>query len=377
MMIQFAFFTSYAILAAPAGALVARLGYFRAIVMGFALMAVACLLFTPAAGSGVFAAFLGALFILGGGITLLQVAVNPLITSLGAPRSMHSRLTFAQFFNSLGVFLMIRFGAQIILGDSATSDPDGLSGGALRQFRISQSLVISQAYLGIAAVLAVLAIAFWIARRAMPADAAHDVSFAQSLGLLRQRRLAFGVACIFLYVGAEVGIASMMVNYLEQKSVLAVDAKTAGVLLSDYWLGAMIGRLCGGFLLRFAAPGKLLAAFAGVAVVLVMVSFAASGSTAAYSLIAVGLANSIMFPTIFSLAVEGLGERAPQGSGLLCTAIVGGAVIPELIGRVADASSLRIALLLPAACYLLIAAYGWSARRPIDPPGLTAGGPSP
>jgi FHS family L-fucose permease-like MFS transporter len=169
----------------------------------------------------------------------------------------------------------------------------------------------------------------------------------------------------------------MMVNYLEQKSVLAVDAKTAGVLLSDYWLGAMTGRLCGGFLLRFAAPGKLLAAFAGVAVVLVMVSFAASGSTAAYSLIAVGLANSIMFPTIFSLAVEGLGERAPQGSGLLCTAIVGGAVIPELIGRVADASSLRIALLLPAACYLLIAAYGWSARRPIDPPGLTAGGPSP
>jgi FHS family L-fucose permease-like MFS transporter len=367
MLVQFAFFTSYALFSIPAGNLVARIGYFRSLVVGFALMAGACLLFLPAANSGLFAAFLGALFMLGGGITLLQVAVNPLITSLGPPASMHSRLTFAQFFNSLGVFLMIRFGAQVILGAAAKTDPASLTGAALDEFRIAQSGVISHAYLGIAAVLALVAAVFWLQRRAMPSEGATRLDFMQSLRLLRERRLAFGVACIFLYVGAEVGIASLMVNYFEQKSVLGLDARSAGLLLSDYWLGALIGRFLGGFLLRLAAPGRLLAVFATAAAALVLTSFASGGAVAAYSLIAVGLANSIMFPTIFSLAVEPLGARAPQGSGLLCTAIIGGAIIPELIGRVADAANLRTALIVPALCYLLIAAYGWSAGRPAQP----------
>ncbi len=365
MMIQFAFFTSYAIVSIPAGNLVAKIGYFRAIVVGFALMAGACLLFLPAAHTGVFVTFLGALFLLGGGITLLQVAVNPLITSLGPAESMHSRLTFAQFFNSLGVFLMIKFGASVILGASAKTDPATLSGAALDRFRVSESAVISNAYIGIAVILVLVAIVFWLQRRAIPTHAAEKVNFIKSLGLLRRPRLAFGVACIFVYVGAEVGCASVTVNYLEQKDVLGVDARTAGDLLSYYWLGAMIGRLCGGFLLRLTAPGKLLTIFAVTAAALVAISFASHGAVAAYSLIAVGLANSIMFPTIFSLAVEGLGDRAPEGSGLLCTAIVGGAIIPELIGRIADATSLKTALLVPIVCYLVIASFGWFARRPI------------
>ena len=366
MMVQFAFFTSYAIVSIPAGNLVARIGYFRAIVVGFALMAGACLLFLPAAQTGVFAAFLGALFLLGGGITLLQVSVNPLITSLGPPESMHSRLTFAQFFNSLGVFLMIKFGAKVILGASAKADPATLSGPALERFRVSESAVISHAYIGIAAILVLVAFVFWLQRRAIPGHAADRVNFIKSLGLLRRPRLAFGVACIFLYVGAEVGCASVMVNYLEQKTVLGVDARTAGDLLSNYWLGAMVGRLCGGFLLRLTSPGKLLTVFAATAAILVTLSLSSHGAVAGYSLIAVGLANSIMFPTIFSLAVEGLGDRAAEGSGLLCTAIVGGAIIPELIGRIADATTLGTALVVPIGCYLVIATFGWFARRPAE-----------
>ncbi len=363
MMVQFAFFTSYAIFSIPAGNLVAKIGYFRAIVVGFVAMAGACLLFLPASHSGLFVAFLGALFVLGGGITLLQVAVNPLITSLGKPESAHSRLTFAQFFNSVGVFLMIRFGAQLILGSAAKTDPATLTGAALDQFRVSETTVVSHAYVGIAIVLALVALVFWLQRKAIPTHAADHVNFIESLSLLRNRRLAFGVACIFLYVGAEVGIASIMINYLEQKSVLGLDAKAAGLLLANYWLGALIGRFCGGFILRLTAPGKVLTAFALVAATLVVTSFASGGSLAAYSLIAVGLANSIMFPTIFSLAVEGLGDRTPQASGLLCTAIVGGAIIPFLVGAVADAAGLKMGLIVPVVCYLIIAAFGWWARR--------------
>ena len=363
MLVQFAFFTSYAVFSIPAGNLVARIGYFRAIVIGFVVMAGACVLFLPASFTGKFVAFLGALFMLGGGITLLQVAVNPLITSLGKPESAHSRLTFAQFFNSLGVFLMIKFGAKAILGKAAQSSPNGLNGYELDQFRISHTTVVGQVYMGIAAILILVALVFWWQRKAIPTRASDKVNFIESLGLLRRPRLAFGVACIFLYVGAEVGIASIMINYLQLKSVLNTDFGIAGDLLANYWLGALVGRFLGGFALRLTAPGKVLMAFALIAAVLVTTSFCSAGYLAAYSLIAVGLANSIMFPTIFSLAVEGLGERTPQASGLLCTAIVGGAVIPILVGAVADAAGLKMGLIVPVICYLVIAAFGWSARR--------------
>jgi MFS transporter, FHS family, L-fucose permease len=365
MLVQFAFFASYAIFSIPAGNLVARIGYFKSIVIGFVAMAGACLLFLPAAQSGVFVTFLVALFLLGGGITMLQVAVNPLITTLGNPATMHSRLTFAQFFNSLGVFLMVRFGAQLILGQSASTDPATLSGAALDQYRISESAVISSTYIGIAVILSLIALIFWMRRGDLPTKAAEAVSFSSSLSLLSQPRLAGGVASIFLYVGAEVSVASVMISYLEQGSTLGATALAAGVLMSYYWLGAMIGRFFGGFLLRLTAPGKLLGLFALVAAGLVLASLSSSGVFAAYTLIAVGLANSIMFPTIFSLAVEGLGDRTAQGSGLLCTAIVGGAFIPLLTGTVADAVSLNAALIVPVVCYLLIAAYGWSARKSV------------
>jgi len=365
MLVQFAFFTSYAIFSIPAGLLMQKLGYFRGIVLGFGIMAAACLLFLPAAYSGLFGSFLVALFMLGGGITLLQVAVNPLIITLGPPETAHSRLTFAQFFNSVGVFLMVRFGAQAILGETSKTDPATLRGEALHAFRVAETTVIGHSYIGLAIVLTLIALFFWTRRRVLDSQQVDSVRLAGTMALLRRPRLAFGVVGIFVYVGAEVSIASLMINYLEQTRVLSLDAKAAGIMLSYYWLGALIGRMAGGFLLRLAKPGLLLAGFAAAAILLIVVSANSIGLVAAWSLLAVGLANSIMFPTIFSLAVEGLDAEAPQASGLLCTAIVGGAVIPVITGLVADMGGLGLALVVPALCYAVIAAFGFYAvRRP-------------
>lgn len=363
MLVQFAFFTSYAIFSIPAGLVMKKLGYFRGIVLGFAIMAGSCLLFLPAAYSGLFGSFLAALFMLGGGITLLQVAVNPLILSLGPPETAHSRLTFAQFFNSVGVFLMVRFGAELILGEEALRDPAGLSETGLKEWRVAETTVIGHAYIGLAIVLTIIAAFFWTRRSVLDRQQADTVELAGTFALLRRPRLAFGVLCIFLYVGAEVGIASLMINYLGDARTLALAPAAAGVLLSYYWLGALIGRMLGGFLLRLTKPGLLLCVFAALAIGLCLTSALGAGALAGYTLVAVGLANSIMFPTIFSLATEGLHDEAPQASGLLCTAIVGGAIVPVIIGMVADGFGLAAALIVPMICYLIIAFFGlWAAR---------------
>lgn len=364
MLVQFAFFTSYAIVSIPAGLLLARLGYFRGLVLGFGIMAAACLLFIPAAASGQFLPFLAALFLLGGGVTLLQVAVNPLIIALGPPATAHSRLTFAQFFNSLGVFLMVRFGAELILGTRADSSGEGLTGAALTAFRAAETQVIGSVYAGIAAVLTAIALFFWSRRRVLDAQAVERLETRGLLALLARPRVAFGALAIFVYVGAEVGLASIMVSWLEAPRTLGLTPRDAGVLLSYYWLGALVGRMAGGFLLRLVSPGRLLALFAGAAIALCLIGMAAKGAIAGYALVAIGLANSIMFPTIFSLATEGLTDEAPQASGIICTAIVGGALVPLAIGAVADGTGLALAPLVAVACYAVILVFGlWAGRR--------------
>lgn len=365
MLTQFAFFMAYFIVSLPAGALISRIGYLKGIVLGLATMAAGCLMFVPASSSGVYAAFLAALFVLAGGITILQVAANPLIANLGDPATSHSRLTLAQAFNSLGTTIFPPVGALIILGSMNEVDPDALAPAQRDIFLAKEAAVIGQAYVAIAAILLLVAFFFLMRRAAITGGRSEAAGgLAGSLALLGRSRLAGGVASIFLYVGAEVAIGSMLVNYLAQEGVMGLSERMAGTLIAFYWGGAMVGRFIGAFILRYFRPGLVLSAVCLGATLLIALSANSGGALAGYALLAVGLMNAIMFPTIFSLGVEGLGDKTPQGSGLLCMAIVGGALIPLLMGAIADATSLTVALVLPALCYLLIAVYGWSARNP-------------
>ena len=364
MLVQSAFFAAYFIVSIPAAAIVRRIGYMRTAVVGLMTMTAGCLLFIPASSSGVFATFLVALFVLASGITIVQVVANPLISLLGAPQTAHSRLTFAQAFNSLGTTVFPYVGAILILGSLATIDPRTLSGVALDAYRAAETRVVVHTYIGLAIALSIVAALVWHNRKKLVETKAPKVSMLRAFELLRQPRFAFGAACIFLYVGAEVAVGSLIVNYLMEANVLGLDAEAAGKHVPLYWGGAMVGRFIGAALLRMFSPGKVLACAAGMTITLLIVSANTTGMVSGWALLAVGLFNSIMFPTIFSLACEGLGERAAEGSGLICMAIVGGAIVPLITGHAADSVGLKMALIVPALCYAIILCFGIFARRP-------------
>jgi FHS family L-fucose permease-like MFS transporter len=365
MLVQTAFFAAYAIVGIPGAALVKRVGYMRGAVIGLLTMMAGCLLFIPASSSATFGIFLLALFVLASGVTIVQVVANPLISLLGPVRTTHSRLTFAQAFNALGTTIFPYFGSIVILGGLAAISADQLSGAALDAYRVAETKAVVRAYLGLAAALAIVAGVVWLNRHRLKGERHDGGSILQSFALLRRTRFGFGALCIFLYVGAEVAIGSLIVNYLSEANVMGLDERSAGKLIPLYWGGALIGRFIGSALLRMVSPGKLLAFNAAGAIALILLSANSSGTVAGYSLLAIGLMNSIMFPAIFSLACEGLGARAADGSGVICVAIVGGAVIPPLTGHLADVTgSLALALALPALCYAVVAAFGIYARRP-------------
>jgi FHS family L-fucose permease-like MFS transporter len=366
MLVQFAFFLAYALFSLPAAAIVRRAGYMRTAAIGLLTMTAGCLLFIPAAHSATYGMFLVALFVLGAGITIVQVVANPLISLLGKPRTAHSRLTFAQAFNSLGTTIFPRVGSWLILGGIASVSAASLSGVALDAYRVEASRAIVHTYIGLAVALLVIAGAVWSRRNRLNEVQDRTGNILHAFTLLKLPRFAFGAGCIFLYVGAEVAIGSLIVNYLEQADVWHVSQQTAGNYVLYYWGGAMAGRFIGSAVLRIISPGKVLATVASGAILLILLSANTSGAVAGWSLLAIGLMNSIMFPTIFSLASEGLGTRAAEGSGIIATAIVGGAIIPPLTGKIADVShSLQFSLALPAICYLIIAGFGLFARRPV------------
>ncbi len=367
MLVQFCFFTAYAVIGIPGARIVKKVGYMRGAVIGLLTMMLGCLLFIPASISARYELFLFALFVLASGVVIVQVVSNPLISMLGPERTAHSRLTFAQAFNSLGTTLFPYFGSILILGGLASVSASQLSGDELRAYRVAETEAIVVGYSSLAIAITVVALVVWRFRNAVTTEKHEDGSFFAGLDLLKRPRFGFGAACIFLYVGAEVAIGSLIVNYLTQQHTLGVDEVSAGKLVGLYWGGAMIGRFAGSLLLRIASPGKLLALFAFGAILLLACSSLSTGKLAGYSLLAIGLMNSIMFPTIFTLASEGLGSRAADGSGIINVAIFGGAVIPLLTGALADLSgSLSIALALPAVCYVIIAYFGWFSRRPHD-----------
>jgi len=365
MLTQFAFFLGYLVFSIPASVLLARIGYFCQIVVGLIVMAAGCLLFSPAAQFGIYAGFLLALFILAAGITTLQVAANPLIALLGASGSSHARLTLAQAFNSLGTTLGPLVGAALILtGGVAAPDMAGAAPELLESLRKAEANAVQAPFLGIAAVLLALALIFWrLRRRPVVSVTARGAKTGFGFDLLRRPRLGFGAVSIFIYVGAEVSIGSLMISYLMLDRTLGVAAATAGQLVALYWGGAMVGRFIGSMALRRIPAGTVLCACAIGACLLACLSALSLGVVAAVAVIAIGLCNSIMFPTIFTLAIEGLGDRTPQGSGLLCLAIVGGAIIPLATGRVADLAGPSVSLFVPALCYVWIALYGWLSAR--------------
>jgi MFS transporter, FHS family, L-fucose permease len=364
MLVQTAFFAAYFIFSIPAAEVVARVGYMRAAVLGLLLMTAGCLLFIPASASSLFAVFLVALFVLAAGITVVQVVANPLISLLGPPATAHSRLTFAQAFNSVGTTVFPYVGSILILGSLSKVNPAQLTGAAQAAYRTTETHVIVSTYLGLAAVLVVMAAVVWLRRQRLPRTVLERASLHGYLELLRRVRFIFGAGCIFLYVGAEVAIGSLMVSYLMQSNVLDLSPEAAGKKLIYYWGGAMVGRFIGAYLLRVFSPGKVLASVAAVAIALLCISGSTTGLVCGCALLAVGLFNSIMFPTIFSLACEKLGPRAAEGSGIICVAIVGGAIVPLITGHAADWVGLRAALIVPALCYAGIVSFGIYARRP-------------
>ena len=364
MLVQFAFFIAYFLISIPAAAVVARIGYMRTAALGLMTMTAGCLLFIPASSSGLFMAFLGAIFVLGSGITIVQVVANPLISMLGRPQTVHSRLTFAQAFNSLGTTIFPYVGSILILGSLSQVDPSTLSGVARALFRTQETQVIVHTYLGLATALTVIAALVWLARKKLVESPSEMPTLEHYLSLLKLPRFSYGTLCIFLYVGGEVAIGSVIVNYLMQSSVLGLGAEEAGKHVPFYWGGAMVGRFVGSYLLRIFSPGKVLACAATAVITLLLISANTAGAVSGWSLLAVGLFNSIMFPTIFALACEGLGPRAAEASGIICVSIVGGAVVPPIAGLMDDLTGLKAALIVPAICYAVICGFGIYARRP-------------
>ncbi|MVN77898.1 glucose/galactose MFS transporter [Hymenobacter sp. HMF4947] len=357
-LINLCFFGAYFLMSIPAGKLVASLGYKRGMLLGFVVAAIGAFLFYPAAAQRAYGLFLGALFVLASGITLLQVAANPYVAILGPPESASSRLSLTQAFNSLGTTLAPLLGSALILSRLPKLDNATTAAG----IDIS---AVQLPYLLIGAAL--LLISLLLSRINLPVItyAADEVEADGSThtSAWQYRHLLLGVVGIFAYVGAEVAIGSHIVSYLALPNVMGLNPTAAGNQVAFYWGAAMVGRFIGAYLLNKFSPAKVLAFNAIGAVVLVLISINTTGPVAMWSLLAVGLMNSVMYPTIFTLALAGLGRHTEQGSGLLCTAIVGGALVPMLFGAIADIGGLRLALLLPIACYVYIMWYGLRGSR--------------
>lgn len=370
MLIQFCFFGAYFLVSMPASALITRIGYKRSIVVGLLISGVGCLLFYPAATTYQYSLFLGALFVLASGITVLQVAANPYVTLLGRPKSASSRLTLTQAFNSAGTTVAPFFGSVLILSVAAAGAADLalMNADQIIEFRQAEASAVKVPYLLLAATLFVLG-GIFAALKLPSVDSSPDCESRADLQLnliqtiRSHRHLALGALGIFLYVGAEVSIGSFLVSFLGEENIAAMEEAEAAKYIAYYWGGAMVGRFIGAAIMQKVAAGKLLAFNAIGSACLLSIAIVGSGALAMWSVLLVGLFNSIMFPTIFSLSVNRLGAMRSKGSGILCLAIVGGAIVPLLQGVIADTIGIQLAFILPLLCYAYIAFYGISGSN--------------
>ncbi len=378
-LVQFAFFIAYFFISIPAGFLLKRIGYKRGILLGLLVMGMGCAMFYPAAAMRSFPVFLIAYFTLAGGMTILQVAANPYVTVLGSKEGASARLNLAQAFNALGTAIAPILGATFLLSDKILKSDEiaALSDTAKATYFSAEANAVQAPFLVLAGIIVLLAVTILF----IPLPKVL-VETKKGYGeVLKNKKLMFGAVGILLYVGAEVAIGSygtiyfvnlgladiirksefmtMLFNMINTGDIMTIDEKgVAGAFLFFYWSGAMIGRFIGSLLTTLFPPNKVLIFFGSIAILLIGVSIFGDGLVAMWALLAVGLFNSIMFPTIFAMSVEDLGDLKPQGSGILCMAIVGGGIIPPLYGLGADHFGYKISMLLLILCYAYIAIFG-------------------
>jgi len=352
MLVQFCFFGAYFLVSLPAGKLVKKVSYQKGIVIGLGIAAIGCLMFYPAAEFHSYHFFLSALFVLASGITVLQVSANPYVTLLGPAETGSSRLTLTQAFNSLGTTIAPYLGALFILNEAVDTMSTSASADSVKA-----------PYLFLTAVLLLLAAIFVFLK--LPHIDSAEVSDDEVVegSAWQFRHLILGAVGIFVYVGAEVSIGSFLVNFLGENHIAGLVETEAAKYLTYYWGGAMVGRFIGAAVMQKVNAGRVLCFNACLAVILIAIAIISAGSIAMWAILLVGLCNSIMFPTIFSLALNGLQKHTSQGAGILCLAIVGGAIVPVFQGMLADSLGIQLAFILPLFCYIYIAFYGIKGCR--------------
>ena len=383
VLVQFAFFVAFFVFSLPAGYLLSKIGYKKGIVLGLLTMAAGCLLFYPAAEYRMFSVFLVGYFTLAGGITILQVAANPFVALLGSEEGASSRLNLSQAFNSLGTTIAPVVGALFLLSDSVKSSEEiaVLTETQKGDYYMAEAATVQTPFLVIAAFIVLLAVVFLFTKLPKLIEESPKGGYFQ---LLKNKAMLMGALGIFVYVGAEVAVGSFLVNYFYDMGLASVVAENEtmmniansiastfnktftdsdpksllGIFVIFYWGGAMIGRFVGAYLTKIMAAGKVLSIFAMLAIVMILISINTTGLLSMWSILAVGLFNSIMFPTIFTLSLEGLGDLKAQASGLLCMAIVGGAIIPFFFGSLIDSVGFKMAFILTIVCYAYILFYG-------------------
>jgi len=384
-LVQFAFFMAYFLLSIPAGFILSKIGYKKGIILGLLTMALGCLLFYPAAEFRTFSIFLIAYFILAGGMTILQVAANPFVAVLGDKKGASSRLNLAQAFNSLGTAIAPAIGATFLLSDTikTTAEIDVLSEIEKSAYYISEAVAVQTPFILLSVCIVALAVIFAFVK--LP-SIIKTVSNSGYTKVLKNKVLMMGAFAILVYVGAEVAIGSYLVNYFIDMNMHLVIQSTpwmnniainilntdlasldkraiVGAFVTFYWSGAMIGRFVGAYLTSKNNPSKVLGFFAIGALLVIIISMNTVGLLSMWSILAVGLFNSIMFPTIFTLSIQDIEELKPQASGILCTMIVGGAIIPPLYGFITDLSGFKAAMILLLACYGYIYYFAKSTSK--------------
>jgi len=366
-LIESVWFIAYFFASIPSAKLIEHVGYKRSMVVGLLIMAVGALMMIPAARLPSYAVVLTALFVIASGITLLQVAANPYVAVIGPPQTASARLNLVQAFNSMGTTFAPLFGGYLILSRSTSGNIEGGAAALTFEQRMADAQSVQLPYFIVAVVLVILAVV--IARYNLPdlnpTARRLDAIDRKRHSLWRHRNLVFGIPAIFIYLIAEIGVSNLFINFVSAPNIGALTHAQASNYLFLLWGGMMVGRFVGSQLMRHLPAEKVLAGASVAAFVVMTVTVLASGPLAMWSLISVGLFHSIMFPTIFTLGIRGLGPLTEEGSGLLIMAIAGGALV-VVQGQLADAFGLQLSFLLTAACELYVLFYALWGCRPTE-----------